>query len=360
MDHNTSNTTNQPVEDGQTEGFSPLAKDIFICYYSVVFFAACMGNVLALLTCYKTYRTTNSILLCYIASLATADLLFTLLSTFDLAYFFVGDWVGGNGVCKLQSFLIESSYTVSILNLVAISYERLKAVLSPVMVRARRRRHGTFVPQLTWCASIVVCTPLLYAYSVEKDEDGNNLCVNTTWGDKGRQIYYGIQAVLLFLVPLSFMTWAHVKIFRVLGQHITARNKVIRGFREGVKQRRATKMLALVTLLFTICYVPFVVIRTLRYFYVYTGDEVWKFAQLLIFTQTAFNPMIYCFYSNQFKLSYKDLLRCRFKVNEISKTRLDSTRPMSSFRSDMALSFVNLSFKLKELDTTAQDGKHTQ
>ena len=297
------------------EEFQPVLKVIYICYYSVIFILALVGNVLTFLTCHKTYRTTSSILLCYIFSLATADLLFTLLTTFDLAYFLLGDWKCGNVVCKIQSFLIETSYTASVMTLVAISFERLKTVLSPVMARARRRRHGTFVPQLTWCASIVVCTPLLYAYSVEKDEDGNNLCVNTTWGDKGRQIYYGIQAVLLFLVSLSFMTCAHVKIFRVLGQHITARNKVIRGFREGVKQRRATKMLALVTLLFTICYVPFVVIRTLRYFYVYTGDEVWKFAQLLIFTHTAFNPIIYCFYSNEFRMSCKELIRCRFKLS---------------------------------------------
>ena len=248
--------------------FSPLMSAIFACYYSVIFVLASVGNVLALLTCYKTYRTTTSVLLCYIASLATADLMFTLLSTFDLAYFFVGTWVGGNAVCKIQSFFIETSYTASILTLVAISYERLKA------------------------------------------------CVNTSWGDEGRQIYYGIQAVLLFLVPLGIMIWAHVKIFRSLGQHITARNKIITNSHEGVKQRKVTKMLAVVTLLFAICYIPFIVIRALRYFYAYTGDEVWRLVQLLVFTQAAFNPIIYCLYSNQFRLSYKDLLRCRFTVTE--------------------------------------------
>ena len=295
--------------------FSPLMSAIFACYYSVIFVLASVGNVLALLTCYKTYRTTTSVLLCYIASLATADLMFTLLSTFDLAYFFVGTWVGGNAVCKIQSFFIETSYTASILTLVAISYERLKAVTSPVLARAQRVHERTLIPKLIWLAAVIVCSPLLYAYTVEEVE-GNDLCVNTSWGDEGRQIYYGIQAVLLFLVPLGIMIWAHVKIFRSLGQHITARNKVITNSHEGVKQRKVTKMLAVVTLLFAICYIPFIVIRALRYFYAYTGDEVWRLVQLLVFTQAAFNPIIYCLYSNQFRLSYKDLLRCRFTVTE--------------------------------------------
>ena len=48
-------------------------------------------------------------------------------------------------------------------------------------------------------------------------------------GDKGRQIYYSIQAGLLFLVPLVFMTWAHIRIFKLLSIHEKTRSSLVSG-----------------------------------------------------------------------------------------------------------------------------------
>ena len=62
---------------------------------------------MALLTCYRKYCSSRSILLCYISSLAAADLLFAILSTVDVSYFFLEDWPGGNSLCKIQGTLIE-------------------------------------------------------------------------------------------------------------------------------------------------------------------------------------------------------------------------------------------------------------
>ena len=320
-----------PVEE---EGMSPTMRIIFYCLYAIVFTLAFMGNNFALITCYKTYKVTTSVLLCYIASLAFADLTFTLLSIFDLiAFVGKGDWFGGNPVCKIQSFLIESCYTVSILTLVAISYERLKAVSSPVLARAQRPTERTIILKVIWVIGIASCGPLLYAYYVKKEETtGKSLCVNEYMGDLGRQIYYAIQAGLLFLLPLGFMCCAHVRIFQHLSSHVKTRNTITTD-RDGLKQRKVTKMLALVTLVFFICYGPFMVIRALRYFYIYNGDELWRLGQTMIFGQAAVNPIIYCFYSKQFRFSFKDLLRCRFSARETRKLRSSSTRSNSSMKS---------------------------
>ncbi|KAJ7374176.1 DN3 thymocyte differentiation [Desmophyllum pertusum] len=310
----------------EEEGMSPMMTTIFTVW-----------NTFALITCYKTYKVTTSVLLCYIASLASADLMFTLLSIFDLiAFIFNGDWFGGNPVCKIQSFLIESCYTVSILTLVAISYERLKAVSLPVLARAQNRTtERTIILKIIWVIGIASCGPLLYAYYVKKDEETSDksMCVNEYMGDLGRQIYYAIQAGLLFVLPLGFMIWTHVRIVQLLSRHVKTRNSVRRDNRDGLKQRKVTKMLAIVTLVFFICYGPFMVVRALRYFYVYNGDSVWRLAQIMIFGQAAVNPIIYCFYSKQFRFSFRDWLRCRFSTAETRKLRSSSTRSVSSSKS---------------------------
>ena len=334
------------TEDGDTEAISaisPLMTIVFYCLYATVFSLALVGNTFALITCYKTYKVTTSVLLCFIASLASADLMFTLLSIFDLiAFTGDGDWFGGNPVCKIQSFLIEACYTVSILTLVVISHERWKAVSSPVLARAQRTTQRNVIPIIIWVIGIATCTPLLYAYYIKKEDNGKAMCVNENMGDIGRQIYYAIQAGFLFIIPLSFMIGAHIRIFQLLSKHVRTRSSITTDNRDGLKQRKVTKMLAVVTLVFFICYGPFMVIRALRYFYVYNGDMIWRLGQIMIFMQAAVNPIIYCFYSKQFRFSFKDLICCHFNTNKNpTKPRSASLRSISSLKSSQNTFAVN-------------------
>ena len=76
------------------------------------------------------------------------------------------------------------------------------------------------------------------------------------------------------------------------------------------------------------------IIRTLRYFYVYNGDAVWRLSQMMIFGQAAVNPIIYCFCSKQFRFSYKDLIHRRgFRKTDTRKPRSSSTKSTSNVRS---------------------------
>ena len=296
---------------------SPSMTVFLYCLYAIVFSLALIGNTLSLITCYCSYKDTESMLLCFIASLASADLLFTVLSIFDLiAFIGDGDWFGGNAICKAQSFLIESCYTVSILTLVAISRERLRAVSSPLLARVEGSTERKLILFGIWVIGILTCTPLLYAYQIVEDkETGKSKCLNKQMGDIGRQIYYSVQAGLLFLVPLVFMTWAHIRIFKLLSIYERIRSSLhsVSDERQGLHQNKVTKMLAVVTLIFFLCYGPFVVIRELRYFYIYNGRGIWKLSQMMIFIQAAVNPIIYCFYSQQFRHTLKGFFCCCFK-----------------------------------------------
>ncbi|XP_022798693.1 type-2 angiotensin II receptor-like [Stylophora pistillata] len=289
---------------------------LYVAFFTFAFF----GNIMALLTCYKKYHTSQSILLCYISSLALADLLFAVLSIFDTVYFFLGDWPGGNPVCKIQGTLIEISYSASILTLVAISYERSRSVTSTSLARNRCVEQRTIVIKILWIVSVVLCAPLFYGYAT-KEEKGVQLCLNTNWGDSGRQTYYILQAVFIFICPLIFMIWAHTRILRVLRTHV--KNTSGLGSVES-KQHKVTKMLAVVTLVFFCCWSPFIIVRALRYFYVYEGNELWKLTQLIIFGNSAANPILYCFYSGQFRRSFKEIIRCKFKIEARRKSRTGS------------------------------------
>ncbi|XP_031553249.1 QRFP-like peptide receptor [Actinia tenebrosa] len=322
MAQNVSNMSNDSYTVSKNiheeSGFPPLVRHIYVGYYVIVFLMATLGNLFALLTCYKNYKvTTTTILLSYIASLALADLLFTLLTPVDLAAFLASSWISGQFVCRFQSFLIETSYTASVLTLAMISRERLVAVTTPLLARSQRIKQRKLIPVVIWVISIASCSPLLYAYIIVKDNDSVLQCVNIGWGDQGRQIYYSIQGLLLFLFPLMYMIYSHYRIFRVLKKSEAMRKRMtIKPGSQSLQQRKITKMLAVVTCIFVTCYFPFMLVRTLKYFYVFNNDMLWRLVQLMIFTQAAVNPVVYCFYSKQFRTVFKDLMWCRWhKIN---------------------------------------------
>lgn len=296
----------------EPDGSFSLVVGLLGSIYMLIFVLGLVGNILALLTCYKNYRVTTSILLVYIASLASADLLFIVLSTFDLLAYARGEWIGGDPLCKIQGFLIETSYSVSILTLVAISYERFRSVSSRRLARSKRIETRTIIVKLAWVVSVVLCAPVLYGYvSTRDNESGKLVCVNNlSWGDSGRKAYYAFQAVILFLLPLGIMIWAHFSIFRFLQAHSKDGRTTSS---VSSKQRKVTKMLAVVTLVFFCCWTPFIVIRALRYFGVYDGDIMWKLSQLLILLNSGINPILYCFFSGQFRSSFKAFIKCNCK-----------------------------------------------
>lgn len=307
-----SETASSADSVAEVHDISSSMKLVFYCFYVTVFSMALVGNTFALITCYKRYKVTASILLCFIASLALADLMFTLLSIFTfIAVVGESGWFGGNTFCKVHGVLIESCYTVSVLTLVAISRERLKAVSSPFSTAAQGSTGRIFLLVVIWMTGILTCTPLFNTYFVREDDNtGKKWCITEYMHNREGKIYYSIQAGLLFLLPLGFMSFAHIRIFQLLSYHVRSINSTIAN-----KQHKVSKMLALVTLVFFICYGTFMIIRALRYLSIYNGDAIWRFGQMMIFAQAAVNPIIYCLYSKQFRVFFKKLICWRFRTD---------------------------------------------
>ena len=130
------------------------------CFYFFAFAFSIMGNCFVLSLCYK--RRGSSSLRWFIANLAIADLTFALLSILDIISF-LWTWVGGQVTCKIQCFWIEACYTTSIMTLVLISFQRIKAVLYPFNARLSDAEGAKRKVVALWLGSLVVCSPLLYA-----------------------------------------------------------------------------------------------------------------------------------------------------------------------------------------------------
>ena len=245
-----------------SDGFSIALVVTFTCVYFLIFLSSIVGNSFVLWLCYKLKRQRESSLTCCIANFAIADVTFTVLTIFDLMLF-VWTWVGGEIFCKLLSFVIEACYSTSILTLVLISFERLKAVVDPFRVRLITRENILRKLIAVWSVSAVVASPLLYAYQTQTDDTGTVSCTNIMFGDIARQIYYTIHAFCFFLVPLVYMIVVQKRIFLSLSSSVASNTSNTIASMRYKRHYKVAKVLAALTIAFVICWSPFMVTRTM-------------------------------------------------------------------------------------------------
>ena len=271
------------------------------CLYFFAYAFSITGNCFVLSVCYK--RRGSSSLRWYIANLAIADLTFALLSILDIISF-LWTWVGGQVTCKIQSFWIEACYTTSIMTLVLISFQRIKAVLHPFNARLSDSEGVKNKVVALWLGSLVVCSPLLYAYQVETlDYSGEIICTNRPFGDLGRQIYYSIHAVCFFIVPLMYMIYAQTAISLALRS-----SRRVFPTQNMNRHRKVAKTLAALTVAFIVFWSPFIIVRTLIYFHMLGEGHVWRVSQLLVMLNTVLDPILYGIYGEN--LNFRQYLRC--------------------------------------------------
>ena len=293
-----------------SDGFPTVIVISFVSLYSLVFLVSTVGNFFVLSVCYRTVKrkTSESSLKWFIANLAVADLTFTILSMLDLISF-LWTWVGGQVTCKLQSFLIEACYTASITTLTVISFERLKAVVEPFSTRISAPESAYRKLMALWVVSLAAASPLLYAYQAQKDSRGAVLCTNIKFRDLERQIYYSIHAVFFFLVPLIYIIYAQSSIFLTLRSSVFPTQNAL-STAHSKRHLKAAKPLVALTVAFVTCWSPFIIIRTLMYFHLTDGGYVWRASQLLIFLNTALDPILYGIYGENSRVFLKRFFTC--------------------------------------------------
>ncbi|XP_068743417.1 galanin receptor 2b-like [Montipora capricornis] len=295
---------------GTIEGITLPVVIFGSCFYSIVYVLSIAGNCFVLSLCYR--RRASSLKL-FIANLAVADLVFALLSILDAISFFYSSWVGGEVSCKLQGYLIEVCYTTTIITLAVISHERIKAVRDPFNARLIALRCASKKVVILWVISLVANAPLLYAYGIVTDKiRDKTVCSNKPFGDLARQIYYGIHSICFFIIPLIYMLYAQSSIFRVLRSNVHVREFLSQNSfttSSTCRHRKVAKILTVITLVFVICWSPFVICRTLWYFHVCGEWHIRRSSQLLILLNTALDPILYGMYGENFSLK-QSIRRC--------------------------------------------------
>ncbi|XP_076462810.1 QRFP-like peptide receptor [Babylonia areolata] len=189
--------------------------------YGVVLLVGLVGNVLVVVSVAR-YRRMHNVTNIFLLSLATADLLLVCICVpVKFVRFFTFTWRLGEVTCKGVHYLQNVSIICSVLNLTGLSLERYYAILHPIRARytctvkvARR------TVLMLWALSTVMALPILMGQGhILVGEVRKGYWCMEQWPEPVlHQVYQLYMLLVVYLLPLTFMTANYVSICRRLWQ----------------------------------------------------------------------------------------------------------------------------------------------
>ncbi|KAM9342542.1 LOW QUALITY PROTEIN: cholecystokinin receptor [Pholidichthys leucotaenia] len=346
-----------------------------ILLYSLIFFLSVFGNLLiivVLLTVNKRMRTvTNSFLL----SLAVSDLMMAIfLHALHLIPSILKDFIFGAAMCKIVSYLMCISVSISTFSLVAIAIERYSAICNPLKSRVwQTRSHAYRVIAATWVLAFIIMTPYPIISHLEAfrrpDNTTAHQCRHKWPVTPAEQAWYILLLLVLFAIPGVVMIVAYGLISRELYRgiqfemghkkdssdvngltstvscgsddgdgcyvsaiqrtHTMEMSSMAASVRASKAERprsntseakleakkRVIRMLVVIVVLFFLCWMPLYCANTWRAFDDISAKHALSgapiaFIHLLCYTSACVNPIIYCFMNTRFRKALLATFSC--------------------------------------------------
>ncbi|ESN96646.1 hypothetical protein HELRODRAFT_68111 [Helobdella robusta] len=306
---------------------------------SLLFTVGIVGNICVILVVIKTRSLRRHPTNWYLASLAVSDCILlctaTLPSILEYRYS-LGDWVmGDNGSCLAAVFLQYLGINVSSLSITAFSVERYVAICHPMKARiictvSRAKK----IIGMVWLFGAIYCAPWLFL--TETRSKLLTFTYECSFKLKRHQynIYYMSDLVIFYMVPLIGTSLLYCLIARALhfstelnqdnpkannntntnGNH---RNYEYISMTEAITSTVAlrnavVKMLAMVVTAFAILWLPYRIFVVYNSFAKTPYTSLWflTFCRLMVYCNSAINPILYSLMSAKFRIAFYQLFKC--------------------------------------------------
>ncbi|XP_053689980.1 somatostatin receptor type 2-like [Sabethes cyaneus] len=293
----------------------PIGNLISMILYAIVAIVGLFGNTLVIyvvLRFSKMQTVTNM----YILNLAIADQCFLIGIPFLITTMHLGEWTFGNGMCK--AYMVSTSITqfTSSIFLFIMSADRYIAVCHPISSpRFRTPLVSKIVSFLAWTASVVIMLPvMLYANTIQRDK--GKLSCNIVWPSENASntgsSFTLYSLILGFAVPLSLILMFYYLVIRKL-RTVGPKNKSKEKKRS---HRKVTKLVLTVITVYVFCWLPYWISQVAL---IHSPPDICKsrleitvfvLVSCLGYSNSAMNPILYAFLSDNFKKSFLKACTC--------------------------------------------------
>jgi hypothetical protein len=287
-----------------------LAAELVIAVFSI------FGNILVVLAVWKNMplRTiTNT----FIVSLAVADMLVGLVAIPCALVTFYGHPMDNFYGCLILNCLVVILTQSSIFSLLAIAIERFVAVRHPLRYQEWfSMKTACIIILVLWVGAIVI--GLVPAFGWHGTHYDKGSCQFMIVIDMKYMVYFNFFGGVL--IPLIILFIIYIYIFytvRKQSQKIAAleimNDSVSRNNAKAKRNKKAAKSLAVIVVVFAICWLPLHILNTLTVVCPSICSypfELLLAAIYLSHANSAINPLLYALGNSGFRRAFKKLLCC--------------------------------------------------
>ena len=281
-------------------------------------FAGVILNAIILIILIRSSELRNEYLTPSIISIALTDFLFCLISLPILSlHFFMEDWILSS--CTFITFLNLALWYCSAMNLLGIAVLRCIGVYFPGKTKTKTFVNASRVtPCLAWVISFVSLIPSLNPrYGRYGIECQTLICAFINIDADGKSIKTGaldpirMLIVIMVLLMLVLNVAAYIKVSRQSQNMYAQMKDTSTEIAERIleKEKKVGQMMAIVTLLFIIVYLPGVILRLM-----YRDGHVTKPLTTLLFWLISWligiiDPVLYIIFQERYQNEIKHLLQ---------------------------------------------------
>ncbi|KAM4694613.1 somatostatin receptor type 4-like [Discoglossus pictus] len=304
--HKNTNNTNVHLENERD-----VSMIVIQFIYAIVCLIGLIGNsmVIFVILRYAKMKTATNI---YILNLAIADELFMLSVPFLAASAALQHWPFGSGMCRTVLSVDGINMFTSVFCLTVLSVDRYVAVVHPL--RAARYRRPTVAKMINicvWIVSLLVISPILIFADTMPSNNGVVVC-NLIWPHPTWSAMFVIYTFLLgFFLPVVAICLCYILII------IKMRAVALKaGWQQRKKsEKKITRMVLMVVTVFVICWMPFYIVQLLNLFLPHMDATINHISIILSYANSCANPILYGFFSDNFKRSFQRIVCFRWIEN---------------------------------------------
>ncbi|XP_071797468.1 galanin receptor 2a-like [Asterias amurensis] len=241
-------------------------------------------------------------------------------------------WSFGTVVCKLSTYLLYVNMTVSILTLVALAVNRYNAVMRPVSSRSKRSKaHAILMIVLIWVIALASQSPALAAtdtitINMIHDRVPTVICAESWSSYTPMRIFKGSNFIFFYCIPLAVVTVCYLRMARTLQRsaQFTRNESGDSAMGVGLQRqqscrRKVARMVHVLVVAFAVCMLPWHIYMLISCSPSITPDAAVHFyigilCRWAVYLNSCLNPVLYSFFSQNFRVSLKKSFCCWNKV----------------------------------------------
>ncbi|XP_063271162.1 neuropeptide FF receptor 2 [Prinia subflava] len=308
----------------------PSVAAVFITSYLLIFLLCMVGNggVCFIILWSRHMRTVTNL---FILNLAVSDLLvgiFCMPTT--LLDNIIAGWPFGSLVCKMSGMVQGISVSASVFTLVAIAVDRFRSIVHPFKQRLTIPT-AMAILAVIWTLAVAIMCPSAVLLQVQEEKHFRVLLGpgNATrpvfwcreeWPEPGmRKIYTTVLFANIYLAPLLLIVVMYARISVSLSHTaVPGAGKHSQEQQHGVckRKQKVIKMLIIVTLLFTLSWLPLWTLMLLSDYASLSDLQlqliniyIYPFAHWLAFCNSSINPIIYGFCNKNFRRGFQAVFK---------------------------------------------------